>query len=688
MKKRFLPILFSLALCISLFAVGGGSAEAFYDISDNDVSEAAEVLSGLGILTGYTDGSYKPNEGLTRAEFCALAIRASEYSDQVRSSAYRTLYTDLTASHWAAPYVNLAQDEGLINGYGDGTFGPDDPVTVAQAVTVALRLLGYTSDNVGTLWPQDYMQMGDDLGLTDGIDSDADSTLTRGQAALLFYHLLGEETESGDDYISSLADGTISDAVVLDNDDEANDGTTGLLLAYTASGGISTYEQETQISDAMINRRGTLLLDSDGLVEGFVPDDEAWHTISLGDVTAAKITSSGSVSYAVPSGAVMVIDDDVTTYEDGWYDLDGRDSVTIFYSSAGNINLVVASDSQEYEGVMLTGYYESVTPNASNPSTMTMMGAELDVDSSAVSSLSQFDVGDRITVTLNGSGEVVSATSPSTKTAAMVGIVKSVSGKVATVTLFSGITVSGTISGSTDDLTGQLVRVTSSGVGKLSLSTSVSSSVSGTLSVTSEKLGSVPLADNVTIYDRVGNGIPVEVDLDDIQTSTVSSSEILYAATNSDGEVNLLVLNDVTGNAYTYGILYTGTMSTTTGGLTATNRTVCVENYDGTTDDYIVTSSTIKDETIGGISVKSDGKVAGVATLESESSVSRSSFDGTDTVTIDGVDVPISDDVQVYNSENENWITLSAAKAYTDTFTVYYSGEIGEDAVVRIVVIE
>ena len=688
MKKRILSMLLSLTLCVSLIGVAGVGAEAFSDISEEAMTEAAEVLSGLGIITGFTDGSYRPNESLTRAQFCALAVRTGGYSDELKLSAYRTLYTDVKATYWAAPYVNLAQDKGIINGYGNGQFGPDDAVTVAQAVTVALRLLGYTSDDIGPFWPEDYIQLGEDLGLTEDIDASSNDALTRGQAALLFYHVLMADTADGDDYVSNLAASSISGAVILDNDAESDDGITGLLSIYAPGADISTYEQSTTISDAMVNRRGTILINSSGIVTGFVPDDKAWRALSIGSVTAAKITSSGGVAYAVPSGAVLVIDDNVTTYANGWYDLDGRDSVNIFYSSGGTVNLVVASESQEYDGVMLTGYYEAVSPNTDNPTSITLLGTEFSVESVAVSSLSQFDVGDRITVTLNGNGDVISAISASTKTSNLVGVVKKLSGTSCTVELFSGITVSGTISSSSSDIVGDLVRVTSSGIGKISVSTSVTSSVTGTLDVSGAKLGSVPLSGRVVIYDRVGKGIPVEVELEDILTSTVNSSNILYAATDSSGEINVLVLDDVTGNAYTYGILHTSSTTDKTADLNATNRTVAVENSDGTTDYYIYSSSSISDQTIGGISISSAERVTGAIALEKEKSVARASFNGTDSVVIDKVAVPISDDVQVYNDTNNTWMTLAAAKSYASSFTVYYSGEIGGDAVVRVIVTE
>ena len=74
-----------------------------------------------------------------------------------------------------------------------------------------------------------------------------------------------------------------------------------------------------------------------------------------------------------------------------------------------------------------------------------------------------------------------------------------------------------------------------------------------------------------------------------------------------------------------------------------------------------------------------------VVTLTQSEDVARSSFDREDAVVVAGVRVPISDDVQVYNTDNSTWITLSQAKAYTDTFTIYYSGTLGTDAVVRVI---
>ena len=684
MKNRILAGLLALLLCLGIVGAAGtaAGAQTFSDVSDPDTAEAVAVLSGLGIVSGYSYGSFHSSAALTRAQFCVLAVLAEGHGDQIRGSAYRTLFSDLPASHWAAPYVNLAQSEGLVSGYGNGTFGPDDPVTMGQAVTIVLRLMGYSTDDVGPFWPQDYMEKAAALGLTDGISKTGSQAIDRGEAALLLYRMLRGTTRDGRDYISALAAGTVEDAVVLSNDAEAGDGTLHTARVYAGKSGLTWYEQSSAIPDALVNRRGTLLLDSSGKVTGFLPDDSTVRTLSLSSAQAGSLTDTSGRTWTISNGAALVLDDTAATYGSSWYELEGRSTVTLFYSSSGSIDLVTASESERYSGTVLTGYYESASPNTASPDSITLLGLTLEVDESAVSSLSSFKVGQRITVVLNGAGEVAYACSPSERTAQMVGLVTA-AGDTCRVELFSGLTVSGKRSGLSVSV-GDLVRVSSSGIGTISLSSIGSGSVSGVLNVAARTLGSVALADDVTVYDRVGKSSAVQVELEDILSGTVSASGIAYAGTDSDGRVNVLVLNDVTGDAYTYGILHTGTRTEGSGDMQVTNATLSVENSSGTSQAYI-TGSPVGNKTVGGLAVTSDGKTAGVITLEKVTAVSGSAFDGEDAVVLNGVRVPISDDVQVYNADSGQWTTLPAARAYTGTFTVYYSGTLGNDAKVRVI---
>ena len=669
MKRKLLSLLTAAGLCLGLTGYAG--AASFPDVSDADTALAVEVLSGLGIISGGSDGNYYPDQGLTRAQFCKLAVLAEGHGDQVTSSAYRTLFSDVAGSHWAAPYINLACEEGLVSGYGNGTFGPDDPVTVGQAVTVVLRLLGYTTDQVGPFWPEDYMALGEQLGLLEGVSNDPDHALTRGEAALMLYALLGQSDSTGKDYIDNLCASKVENAVLLDTDAESGDGTEGMVEVY-ANQNLSWYEPAAEL-DGLAGSRGALLLDQSGRVTGFLPDDTVRYTLIPENVTANRINGS----YAVSSTTPVVVGDTLTTFGECWYDLESCSQLTLYYNQSGNLELVAATERTTYEGVVLSGYYEDASPNTSTPDTITLLGMELEVEESAVSSLSAFSVGDKITVTLDGDGAVISAAAGGQT--ALYGVLGE-----GQVELTCGLTAKGTVSGSAG--AGDLVKVTSSGVGKLSVS-QVSGGSGLDLNVSEGTLGSIPLADNVRIYERAGTSVVTEIDLEDIQSATVKASDIDFYATDSNGLVSVLLLDDVTGNAYTYGLLAVGSKTESNSGMSYTNRTVSVENGDGTTQEYI-TGQSASDGAMGGIAVSSEGKAVSVVTLSEAEGVDQSAFDSLDAVVIDGVRVPISDTAEGYNSDTEQWVTLSQARAYSDTFTVYYSGTLGVDAVVRVIATE
>ncbi|WP_235964317.1 S-layer homology domain-containing protein [Pseudoflavonifractor gallinarum] len=371
MKQRILSAVLAAALCLGIIGVVGLSlpaqAAGFSDIGDADVSEAVSVLSSLGIVSGYSDGTFRPSETLTRAQFATLAVLAEGHGDQVAESAYRTLFSDLPASHWAAPYVNLAQSEGLISGYGNGRFGPDDPVTIGQAVTIVLRLMGYGEEDVAPFWPQDYLSKGADLGLLEGVRPQADAAMTRGEAALLLYAMLQSSCKDGTSYVEKLAHSIVSDAVLLQNDDTSPSGEVHTAQVYAGNSGLTWYTQDTALPDTLLNRRGTLLLNESGAVSGFLPDESTVRTLSLAEAKADRLVDESGASYTLSSAVTLVLDDTVTTYGEAWYELDGRETVTLYYSASGSVNLVTASETKRYDGAVLTGYYRKRPPQCLQP---------------------------------------------------------------------------------------------------------------------------------------------------------------------------------------------------------------------------------------------------------------------------------------------------------------------------------
>ena len=101
---------------------------------------------------------------------------------------------------------------------------------------------------------------------------------------------------------------------------------------------------------------------------------------------------------------------------------------------------------------------------------------------------------------------------------------------------------------------GQLVTVSSSKVNQITLSRLSGSGASGTLDVNKRTLGGEALADNVYLYERVGNGAPASITFSQLTRATVPSSKISYVGKDYAGRINIIVFDDVTGDQYTYGL--------------------------------------------------------------------------------------------------------------------------------------
>ena len=97
-------------------------------------------MQQFGIITGYADGSFRPDASVTRAEFAAIASRFETLTEGTKS------FSDVPGNHWAAKYINFAATRGWVNGYADGTFRPNNSITRAEVAAVTCRLLERNAD--------------------------------------------------------------------------------------------------------------------------------------------------------------------------------------------------------------------------------------------------------------------------------------------------------------------------------------------------------------------------------------------------------------------------------------------------------------------------------------------------------------------------------------------------------------
>ncbi len=195
--KKILSLVLSLALVFgsfgSVFADDKAKSKMMTvpkDVVGTDYEEAVTSLTALEIVNGYEDGTFQPDKVVTRAEMAKLVI--TELGLEADSKYSTSNFKDLAGYKWAEGYIGYAQALGIINGYTVDKFGPGDPVTYNQALTMIVRALGYTKDckeMVGR-WPAPYVQKANILGITDDVKAGGEVGATRGNISQYLYNML------------------------------------------------------------------------------------------------------------------------------------------------------------------------------------------------------------------------------------------------------------------------------------------------------------------------------------------------------------------------------------------------------------------------------------------------------------------------------------------------------------------
>lgn len=282
MKKKALSLLLALTMALGLCAVRASALGVFPDVSDAETAKNVEILYALGVINGDGAGNFNPDKTLSRAEFTKMAVELVGEGDDVATYRTTTIFPDLRASHWAAGHVNLAVRKlRLINGLPDGTFAPDKAVTFGEAVTILMRLLGYTDADAGAIWPDGYLNLAAGAKLTEGLSLSGTGSITRAQAAKLFVNALSAAKKDG----GTLADGigTVRSTVIV-----AADGSDAGFAALAGRG------------DYLIVRSG-MVVTADALRKNDVAYyDETSNTVRVGGTCVAAYYLSAYPSAEKP----------------------------------------------------------------------------------------------------------------------------------------------------------------------------------------------------------------------------------------------------------------------------------------------------------------------------------------------------------------------------------------------------
>ena len=652
MKKRILTWLLAISMLGSLLTVPAGAADTtrFSDVSDSYTATAVETLRLMGVLDGYSDGTFRPGAVLTRAQFCKMAVFAMDGSSELGRYSTVTIFPDVKPSHWASSYINMAAKKGVISGFADGKFKPEQTVTAGQAVTILMRGLGYKDENMGGVWPQSYMAEAGTCGLlkSTGITS-AYSALTRAQAAKLFLNLFEAKKAGGD--------GTVLFNYTLSKDEvylTAVDGGQGTMTA-----GGKTYTMAHPVaSTSLIGSKGKAVLNSAGEILTFLPItgsngvSNAAVIIGANGSVAGLDSLAGSTSYNIYKNGSPATAADLKRYDVATY--------------ASATNSIIVSDTR------VSVYYEDCKPSPSSPATITVLGGkELNVLPTAVDSLSKLKPGKQIVLLLTADGQVAGA-EDANNTGARGNAMAVVSEKGDVQLACGGALLN---IGTASEYAGQVVSVYADKSG-LKLN-KISGGVGGDLLPKEGTLGGRKLADNVMLFDG-GR----QIALSELSQTGVNSGRVSYARTNWAGQVDLIVLNNGLAEDVIYGRAIVDSKYDPTTGK-ETDRTITIVCSD--TEKYTVYSgNSVNTGAFVAASIKKSVNdrlmFTRFDTMSKLSNVSSGAWIGKTAVNFGSRTYEVPSNVQCYNDDTGKWMTLDDAKAYGGTMNLYVY-----DGVVRIV---
>lgn len=227
--KKVISAVAALALSVSSFAAM--AAVSYPDTVDHQHESAINMLSALGIVEGFEDGTFHPDELVTRAQMAAMVLRAKNNFNAENNKTQ--VFNDVPADNWAAGWIATAASEGIVNGTGNNNFDPDLNVTYEQTVKMLVSMLNYGDwAEMSGGWPTGYLNYGNQLGITSGISGVSnDTALTRAQCAQMIANALdaailypdGYEIDNGQYYPRYIQkDGSTSDngpftSILVDN---------------------------------------------------------------------------------------------------------------------------------------------------------------------------------------------------------------------------------------------------------------------------------------------------------------------------------------------------------------------------------------------------------------------------------------------------------------------------------------
>ena len=484
LKKRILSLLLAAVVLL-------GSAPAAFAASEVSDSVIEQVVRAAGIMVGDASGNMNLDKTVTRAEYAKMLVAASTYKDKVSGVSNSSPFSDVPYTHWAAGYIKTAVAQGWLTGYLDGSYKPDNTVTLEEAATGALKLLGYTTEDFSGSYPYGQLALYESLGLDTKVTASQGTAMTRRNMMYLFYNLLNAETRDGQVYAQTLGY-TLNDNGEIDYLSMVSDTMQG---PYVVEGSLS----DIVSGDNKIVYRNGYASTADAVQKYdvvYYNDSAIWAYANAvtGTYQSASPSTSSPTSVTVAGNTYEIETSDAAFELSTLGGLNIGDIVTLLLGRDGKVAAALLAD--EYAtgvaGVVTavgTGTYYNAVGNAYTARTITVTATD-----------------------------GASYTYPCSKT-------------------------------SIEE--GDLVSI---GFGSAETDVSILKSASLSGAVSGYSIGSRTMAKDVRILD-VNDTDAVRIYYSRLNGAELDSSDVRYYAENAAGEITDLILRDFTGDLYEYGII-------------------------------------------------------------------------------------------------------------------------------------
>lgn len=482
MKKRILAFLLAVSIAVSMLAMPAAAVQN---------NTAVQMALTLGAMDNAQ--TTQLNAPVTRGAFARMLTAFSNYRDSVSAQGtVGTLFADVPSDSANAPYVRIAVQNGWMNGYTDGSFRPDNAVTLEEACTAVLKLLGYKMTELSGAFPQAQLNKASQLGLRTNLNCGQGQPMNYQDCSVLLYNALTANTSGGGSY--------------------------GASLGFTVTDG-----QVDPSSVMMASLKGPFIA-AEGAVLPFEP------------LTVYRNDKASSSAQLEPY--------------DVYYYSESLQSVWIYTRRAA-------------------GRITAVSPSASAPTSVTVAGVPYQIGSADVaaqiSSLNGGGVGEVVTLLLGMNNVAAGIVTGAAADDVYYGVVSSASRSLVeengadvlqtvSVVCTDGITRSVRVDKSMNFPKSWLVEVRVTPEGE-TVTGIANKSLSGKFDLENSMLGSTPLADDVEILDTTTGGAAGTVRPSRLSGVNLNGLDVRYYTLNEKGQIDRLILNDVTGDLWKYGVL-------------------------------------------------------------------------------------------------------------------------------------